>query len=93
MREFPRSPHLRRLQASGGGSTSHRSSVINMQPYRNSKQKRIPMSESINEQSPREFVIMDDIARSYRDDRANAKKFLGLLEDKIEQVFEMDFEK
>ena len=36
-------------------------------------------------------IVAGSIARSYRDDRAEAKKFVGLLGSKIVQIFEMKF--
>ena len=38
-------------------------------------------------------IIAGSVARSYRDDRANAEKFINLLGDKIEQVYKLDFMK
>jgi len=36
-------------------------------------------------------IVAGSIARSYRNDRAKAEKFLNMLGKKIEQIFEMDF--
>ena len=36
-------------------------------------------------------IVAGSVARSYRDDRTEAKKFLGLLGNKITQIFEMKF--
>ena len=36
-------------------------------------------------------IVAGSVARSYRDDRTEAKKFLGLLGNKIVQIFEMNF--
>jgi len=36
-------------------------------------------------------IVAGSIARSFRDDRTNAGKFLGLLEDKIVRIFDLEF--
>jgi hypothetical protein len=36
-------------------------------------------------------IVAGSVARSYRDDRIEAKRFVGLLEDKIVQIFEIEF--